>query len=224
MPIRVAAVDSQPIYRAGLRHILSNSEEFELVGEGATGQDALDFARTLDPQVMLLAADLSSGDAGTFRSLAPYADKVALILLSNLGNEQVITRAFKAGVRGFVQRGMSSQILVDVVRNVHRGQMYMEPAFASMLLSQKFDDSSSPGRLLSSLTAREEKILRGVAAGRTNKEIARVFSIAEKTVKHHMTNILQKLGARNRVEAALIAREQFGWSDADIAKSGFQSS
>ncbi len=164
---------------------------------------------------MLLDADLPGGDIATLHSMAPYADKVGIILLSNFGSEQQITKAFQAGARGFVRRAMPSQLLVDVVRNVHSGQMYMEPAFASVLLSKKFERESEEERMLQSLTAREEKILRRVAAGHTNKEIARAFSIAEKTVKHHMTNILQKLGARNRVEAALIAREQFGWTDTE---------
>ncbi len=206
VPIRVAAVDNQPIFRAGIRHILSSSREFEVVGEGATSQDALNVVRTLNPEVMLLDASLPGGDIATLHSVAPYADRTAIILLSNIGSEQLIAKAFQAGARGFVRRAMPAQLLVDVVRKVHSGQMYMEPVFAHVLLSEKFDQESEEERMLQSLTAREEEILRMVATGHTNNEIARAFNLAEKTVKHHVTNILQKLGVRNRVEATLIAR------------------
>jgi DNA-binding NarL/FixJ family response regulator len=196
-----------------LRHILSRANDCEVVGDGATSQDALLLIKTVNPHVMLLDADLPGGDISTLHQLAPYKSEVAIILLSNLGDEERITRGFKAGARGFVRRATTEDLLFQAVRSVHQGRMFMEPEFASILLSNKFSQVEDDDLILQSLTAREEKVLRKVAQGLTNKEIARTFQIAEKTVKHHMTKILQKLTARNRVDAAMIARERFGWQE-----------
>lgn len=194
--------------------MLSGARNIEFVGDGSTREDALHLISTVQPQVILLDAELPNGNLATLHSLAPHAGGIAIILLLTVVDESRIKKAFQAGARGILRRTVKLHQLIEVVQHVHNGQTYIEPTFASMLLSQKLNKQDANGALLQSLTAREAKILREVTAGQTNKEIARSFDIAEKTVKHHMTNILQKLGARNRVEAALIAREQFLRRDA----------
>ncbi|MGI9422872.1 MAG: LuxR C-terminal-related transcriptional regulator [Hyphomicrobiaceae bacterium] len=212
MPIRVAIVEDQSVYRAGLCHIISSSNACELVGEGSNREDALRLASERSPEVMLLDGEMPGGSIDILRTVTTKARNMRTVLLSNSGNEKALTEAFQAGARGYVDRSVKRDQLIDIVGSVHRGQMYMEPSLASLLLTNKFDRISTKDTLLASLTVREEKILKEVARGQTNKEIARAQGLAEKTVKHYMTSILQKLQARNRVEAALIAREQFGWS------------
>ena len=119
--------------------------------------------------------------------------------------------ALRAGARGYILKGISGRELVTIVRAIHQGDSYVSPDLAAKLLieMQVKQGGTAEGDPLADLTSREEQILRGVARGLSNKEIGAELNIQEKTVKHYMTNILQKLQVRNRVEAALVARDHY---------------
>jgi len=119
--------------------------------------------------------------------------------------------ALQAGARGYILKGIGGRELVGIIRSVHNGESYVSPDLAARLLVEmRESDSDAVVRdPLSELTAREEQILKGVSRGLSNKEIGLELALQEKTVKHYMTNILQKLQVRNRVEAALIARDRY---------------
>ncbi|WP_350245287.1 response regulator transcription factor [Deinococcus sonorensis] len=132
------------------------------------------------------------------------------MMLTVSADEADVTAALRAGARGYALKGISGRELRSVVRSLHAGEVYVTPGLAASLLLELSGPRRPTTDPLSELTARERQILEGVAAGRSNKEIARDLDLTEKTVKGYMTNVLQKLHVRNRVEAALLAVRQGG--------------
>ena len=205
-PIRIAVVDDQPIFRMGISHALGQSGVCKIIAEGQTYDDALQIAKKFMPQVMLLDTHIVGCGIKALERITQSFDAVKTIMMGSADCESTCTASLKAGARGFILKGLRSEQLVDIVSTVHNGKMYMDPTLAANILSQKtaqaLDDT--PGNL-ARLTVRETQVLKGASKGLTNKEIARHHGLSEKTIKHHMTNILQKLHARNRVEAIIKA-------------------
>ena len=211
-PIKVAIIDEQPIFRIGLAQILTSQNLCHVLAEGATSEEAVRIASELRPDVMLMDAQVPSGGIKTLWSISEAAREMRTIVMTNAESERDLNASFQAGARGYVCKDVKGDQLLDIVDTVHRGKMYMEPTFAGVLMASRFNGKPNTDTLLGSLTVREEQVLRRVTKGYTNKEIAREHGLSEKTVKHHMTSILHKLQARNRVEAAIIVREKFGWT------------
>lgn len=210
--VRIAIVDEQPIFRLGLAQVLSTNGRYDVLAEGGSRDDAIRIASDLNPDVMLLDAQLPGGGIKTLWSLSEAACNTRTIVMTNSESERDLNASFQAGARGYVCKDVKADQLLDIVDTVHRGKMYMEPTFAGVLMANRFNGIPGANALLESLTAREKQVLQRVTKGFTNKEIAREHGLSEKTVKHHMTSILSKLQARNRVEAAMIVREKFGWT------------
>jgi DNA-binding NarL/FixJ family response regulator len=207
--IRVAVVDDHPIMRDGLVHTFRREIGFEVVGQGGTGAEAIEIAETLLPDIIFLDINMPGDGVRAARSISTSCPAVRIVVLTAYDTEQLVVDALKAGASGFVVKGISSDELLQTARAVHRGESYVTPRLAAKLLGTR-DLTSARARLAQKvvdLTAREEQILRCVCEGMSNKEIGEYISLSEKTVKHYMTNILQKLHARNRVEAALIGKE-----------------
>ncbi len=206
-PINIAVVDDQPLFREGVCNALTSTNQCHLVGEGADFDDAVDIARTLKPDVMLLDVHLPGGGIAALKMISKAVARTRTIMLTAQQSEADLSASFRAGARGYIVKGVRAEQLAEIVNTVHGGGMYTEPQFASALLARRYEKLHGDKDVLSTLTCRERDILTLVSKGLTNKEIAGSFKLAEKTVKHYMTNILQKLQARNRVEAALIARK-----------------
>lgn len=212
MTIRVILADDHPIFREGLVRTLEETGEFQIVGTGGSADDALELARRLRPDVALLDLSMPGGGIAATRALAALdpAPRIAILTVSEEGGD--VTDAMAAGAIGYVLKGVSAEELRQTLRAVASGQGFVSPHLASRLLAAM--SAPQPARLarrpIDDLTKREEDILRGVAEGLSNREIAERLSLQEKTVKHYMTGILGKLHARNRVEAALIARQAWG--------------
>lgn len=205
-PITVAIVDSQPIFRAGLSHTLRESERCSLVAEGMNRVDALRILRDQQPAILLIDLATQGGVGDVLRATAQPGVKTAVIVMTASQNEADLSSVLRAGARGYACKSVRVEQLVEIVEIVQRGQLYTDPTFASSLLAKRYlpgEESVNPVR---SLTRRELDILTLVSKGLTNKEIALRHDLAEKTVKHYMTSILQKLRVRNRVEAALLAK------------------
>jgi DNA-binding NarL/FixJ family response regulator len=198
--IRVAVIDDHPLFREGVVNVLKSSGEFDVVGEGASASDALKIAREKTPNVVLLDVNIAGGGIEVASELICAHPTIGVIMLTASEDEQHVTSALKAGVSGYLLKGSSGQEVVEAVRSIVRGESYIAPNLAARLLSRK---SERVAVVECDLTSREKEVFASLARGMSNKEIARTFNCTERTVKHHMTNIMQKLNVRNRVQAAL---------------------
>lgn len=203
--IRVAVVDDHPLFREGVAHTIRSSKVLEVVAEGACADDAVRIVKDELPDIVLLDVSMPGGGIEAARTIARVAPVVKTIMLTVSESEEHVAQALAAGAQGYVLKGTSGPELINTMRAVSRGESYVSPGLAARLLTlAKRPQPASPvDSDLPELTRREEGILDHVARGMTNKEIAKTLSISEKTVKHYMTNIMQKLHVRNRVEAVL---------------------
>jgi DNA-binding NarL/FixJ family response regulator len=201
--IRVAVVDDHPLFRAGLVNLLTNAGNLDVVGEGASASDALRIAQQYAPDVMLLDICMTGGGIEAAAELTDTHPDIRLIMLTASEDEQHVASALKAGARGYILKGSSGHEIVEAVRAIAGGESYVAPNLAARLLSKKSIGTDAISDCNSRLTSRETEVFALVARGMSNKEIARNFKTTERTIKHHMTNIMQKLNVRNRVQAAL---------------------
>ena len=207
--IRVALVDDHPIMRAGLVHTFEREPGFEVVGEGASGAEAIQIAETMLPDLIFLDINMPGDGVHAARAISRTCPAVRIVMLTAHDGEQHVVNALRCGASGYVIKGVSSEELIKTAQSIHEGEAYVSPGLAAKLLGTRASGTSATGfaQKFVELTPREEQILRLVCEGQSNKEIGENIGLTEKTVKHYMTNILQKLHARNRVEAALIGRE-----------------
>ena len=215
--IRVVFIDDHPLFREGVAITLAAQPDIEVVGQGENVGDAVRLARELSPDLMLLDVNIPGGGGSqAAQQIAAANSAIGIIMLTASDEEDDLTAALKAGARGYVLKGVAARELVGIVRSVHAGEGYVMPALAAKLLSDMSAARRLPPRAnpLDALTERERQILDCVAAGLSNREVGDQLHLSEKTVKHYMTIIMEKLQVRNRVEAALIARNAAG-RDAD---------
>ena len=206
--IRVALVDDQAIVRAGLARILSPADGFEVIAECADGREALDELPPLDPDVVLMDIRMPvlDGIAAT-AGLREAADTVVLVL-TTFGEDEVLWGALEAGAAGFVLKDSSAEDLIGAVRAVAAGAAWFDPAVAPRVLEHYRRRVAPAGRQaarLELLSEREREVLRLMARGATNGEIATALYVAEATVKTHIGSIFGKLGVRDRPAAIVFA-------------------
>jgi DNA-binding NarL/FixJ family response regulator len=210
--IRVVLVDDHPLLREGVASTLDAEPDFQVVGQGSNADEALQLAQDLMPDLIMLDVSMGGGGINAARAIAAACPIVKIAMLTVSEDEDDVLAALKVGARGYVLKGVSGPELVRIVRSINAGEPYVTPSLAASLLGElreqtNVDEDTAPDPL-SELTKRERQILEQVATGRSNKEIADHLFLSEKTVKHYMTNILQKLQVRNRVEAALLAQKR----------------
>jgi two-component system, NarL family, nitrate/nitrite response regulator NarL len=199
--IRVAVADDHPMFRAGVVGSLREDDGLDVVGEASDAAGALELARAELPDVMVLDIAMPGSGlaaAGAIRDACP-ATRIVMLTVSE--DEDDLLAAVKAGASGYVLKGAGARELIEVIRAVHAGEVYVAPALAWGMLRELSTPRSSP---YDELTAREREVLELVGEGLSNQEIGERLGLAEKTVKHYMTNILGKLHVRSRVEAALL--------------------
>jgi two-component system, NarL family, nitrate/nitrite response regulator NarL len=200
--IRVAVVDDHPLFREGVVHMLKSVDGIEVVAEGATAADAVRIAQERSPNVMLLDINMAGGGIEAAQNVARANPDTQVIMLTASDDEEHVASALRAGVRGYILKGSSGSELVRVVQAIASGDSYVAPHLAARLLTRMKKRTDADGDL-DDLTARETEVVAHLRRGMSNKEIARAFNCTERTVKHHMTNIMQKLNVRNRVQVAL---------------------
>jgi two-component system, NarL family, nitrate/nitrite response regulator NarL len=208
--IRIAIVDDHPMLRRGVSETLSEAEDIELVGIGQSAHDAIRLAGEQAPDLILLDIALPGGGIEAAREIAKSFPEIKVAMLTFREDQATVKAALRAGARGYLVKGVDGPELVDTVRKIHSGQSYVTPTLAAQLLSDTEQaDAARPASTspqVARLTQREQQIVALLGDGLSNQEIAERLNLTENTIKHYMTPILQKLGVRNRTEAALIAR------------------
>nr|WP_316642351.1 response regulator transcription factor [uncultured Roseateles sp.] len=202
--VDILVVDDHPLFRQGVVHSLQMDPAFRIVGEAASGEEALALARALLPEVVLLDISMPGWNGiVTAEKIAMACPATAIVMLTGSDDKDKLLSALKAGARGYVLKGVSARELAHVVRAAVDGEVYVSPSIAAeMLVSLTQGKAPDP---LQELTEREREILALIGQGLTNREIGERIFLSEKTIKHYVTNILQKLQVRSRVEAALLA-------------------
>lgn len=205
--VRILVADDHPLFREGVVNPLTAEVDLEVVAEAGTGEAAVELAMELLPDVAILDLTMS-GDGGiaATQRIAAQCPTTAVLVLTVSEDTDDLLQALKAGARGYVVKGVSGYGLIHAVRPVSAGEMYVSPTLASGILGEVTRDD--PVDLFGELTPREREVIELVADGLTNREIGERLFLAEKTVKGHMTNVLQKLHVRSRVEAALLAQRR----------------
>jgi len=208
-PIRIVICDDHPIFRDGLRRLLESEGGFQVVGEGHDGHDAVKLVRQHSPDVLLLDVSMPRlGGLGALEQLDEASSTVrTLLLTASIGKADVVT-ALQLGARGVVLKDAATELLFKSIRCVMDGQYWVGRAGVKSLvetLQQLLSQDDTEAKKNFGLTKRELEIVGTIVAGYQNKEIAQRFSISEDTVKHHLTNIFNKVGVSNRLELALFA-------------------
>ena len=202
--ISVLIVDDHPVVRQGLRALLSVQDDMAVAGEAGDGPTALELAASLAPDVILLDLKLPGMDGPAVLSALGEAGCTARVLvLTSATDPASASRAMRSGAAGVLYKDTDPDALVRGIRAVHDGNVLLSPAAAGSLLSGA-GGGAAAGRL-DSLTSREREVLAELAQGRSNREIARVLYVSEKTVKAHVSSALAKLGVQDRTQAALLA-------------------
>lgn len=206
--IRVAVVDDHPLFREGVTRSLSEIEGFEIVAEGSSGEDAVRIAGTLRPDVLLVDISMPGGGLDAIPAVLDVAPSQKIVMLTVSETSEDVITALDRGAMGYVLKGVGARTLADAIRTVAAGEGYVAPTLSARLISAR-SQIAAPGKpaLVTSLTPREMQVLELVAVGMSNKHVAIKLDLQEKTVKHHMTQILTKLGVTNRTEAAMALRD-----------------
>ena len=208
--IHVLIADDHPLFREGLANIISMEPDFEVVGQAENMQEAITLTGSLLPDLVILDIDMPGGGLNAAETISKASPVTKILILTASDDDDNLMAALKTGVKAYILKGVAARELIRILRAVEDGETYVPPALAASLLLEM---SETEGHLkkntnpIDELTGREREILEGLASGLSNKEIGLKLFISEKTVKHYMTNILQKLQVRNRVEAALLAQK-----------------
>jgi len=207
---RIVIADDHPIFRDGLKRLLDLEPSFRVIGEAADGAEAVKLANQLKPDILLL--DLAMPRVPGLEALAELAaakSPVRTILLTAAIERAQIVEALQLGARGIVLKESATELLMKSIRAVMGGQYWVGRESVSDLVATLREliprGAEEPSKRRYNLTPRELEVISTIVAGYTNKDIAQKFSISEQTVKHHLTNIFDKLGVSNRLELALFA-------------------
>jgi DNA-binding NarL/FixJ family response regulator len=208
-PIRVLIADDHPLYRDGLRAMLGAAAETELVGEAATGDEAIAQAADLQPDVLLMDLQMpgTNGIEAT-RHIRQTSPHMAILVLTMFSDDDSVFTALRAGAQGYILKGADRAELLRAILAVSRGEAIFSPAIARWLMLHFATLSAERmPAVFPELTDRERGILELIAQGRSNTEIATRLVLSPKTVRNHISNILSKLQVADRAQAIIRARE-----------------
>jgi DNA-binding NarL/FixJ family response regulator len=203
--IKIAVFDENPLFRAGIVHVLNAEPGLEVVA----ASDTFNLGATPLPDVVILDSNIMMGKLNLARSISGLRSSVRILVLAFSLDEEQFFAAFAAGARGYLLKGVKEPQLLEAVHALHRGEGYVSPSLAAIMLTQPSLAKRGKGAstsLLAQLTYREGEIFKLLPAGLTNREIGRRLGVTENTIKRYFTRIFEKLHVRNRVEAAMLSR------------------
>ncbi|WP_246737925.1 MULTISPECIES: response regulator [Rhizobium] len=206
--ISVAFVDDHPILLEGLVSLYSNRADLSIVGRGENAVDALQLVDELCPDVIVLDLSMPGDPLAVIEIIAQRYQRTRIIVFTASSSIETAIQVLGLGVSGYVLKGSTASDLHEAIKTVHAGNTFMTPGFATkVIMSMKTDSLRRKAQTSARLSAREEQIIAYLMRGSTNREIAASLDISEKTVKHYMTVLMQKLDARNRLEVVLAAQK-----------------
>ncbi len=208
---RIAIADDHPIVRSGVVRALEKQPKFTIVGEADTAEEAVRIAQDELPDIMLLDISMPGGGIAAAKSISQYCPAVKIVFLTVSEDEATISAAIEAGARGYILKGVRGSDFIKTLTSIAEDDAVVLPGLAARILSRvqaKVATKSRNAELISQLSARETEILQHLAQGKTNRDIGDALGLTERTVKHYMHNILQKLHVKNRLEAALLAERE----------------
>ena len=194
--IEILITDDHPLLRQGIRRLLEQHEDFKIVGEAANGPEALELARELSPDVVLLDLAMAGGDG--LEVLARIKEHASVLVFSMHAEEQYARRVLREGAKGYLNKKAAPEELEKAVRQIHAGEMYLSTSFAGRLAAGLFEGISSARH--ERLSRREMQVFRRLAMGRPQTEIAKELGISSKTISTHRSRILDKLGLETTAE------------------------
>lgn len=201
--IKVMLADDHALFRRGLASLLAHRDDIEIVGEASNGTEAVERARDLMPDVVLMDVRMPGmGGIEATRRLKEEMPYVKIVILTVSEDEEDLFAALKSGAQGYLLKNIDPEDLIACIHQVERGEAPLAPSMATKILREFSGTAPRPGP---ALTQRERQVLELVARGDANKEIARTLGISENTVKNHLRNILEKLHLQNRVQAVMYA-------------------
>ena len=204
-PVRVVLVDDHAIWRGGVRSMLEDTE-FEVVGEASSGREALGVVSRTLPHIVLLDIRMAGGDGlDTLQVLKAQNPEAAVVMLTTYDNPTYMARAVAGGAAGYLLKGMQQEALLDALRAVARGEMLLSAVDLTRSLRGITPGMAGTEDLIEPLTDREQEVLRLLATGLPNREMAAILFVADSTVKTHVEHIIGKLGVSDRVQAAVWA-------------------
>lgn len=200
--ISIVVVDDHPVVREGLVALLEDEPDFQVAGSAGSAEDAIELAARLQPAVVMVDLELPGMDGvAAIPHLLDASPTTGILVFSAYDTDERVFGAIRAGAKGYLLKGASGDEIVAAVHAIHAGESYLEPRIAAKLVAEV----SAPHRFAGLLTERQRAVLRLIAAGLSNKQIARSLAISERTVKFHVTSILSKLQAENRAQAVATA-------------------
>lgn len=206
-PIKVLIADDHPVVRQGLRTLLEVHDDIDVAGEAANGTETVELAEQLDPEVILLDLKLPGLDGvGVLKELQARGARARTLVLTSVMGSEPVAPAMQAGAAGYLYKDVDPVALVRAIRSVHDGNLVLAPDAAGALSTRgPGADERVTRQRASALTGREQQVLRLLARGSSNREIARSLGVSEKTVKTHVSAVLSKLGVQDRTQAAVYA-------------------
>jgi DNA-binding NarL/FixJ family response regulator len=203
-PLRVLLVDDHEVVRTGLRYALGDLPAVDIIGEAASGEEAVRQCRRLVPDVVIMDIRMpGAGGISACREIVEYQPSIKVIMLTSYSDDSLIAQAIQAGAAGYVLKSGETKQLINALEAVARGEALLDPVVTQRLLSMMRQGGKLPNPL-DDLTPREMEVLRLVAQGRTNAEIAAELILSEKTIRNQVSLLLGKLQVTNRVEAAAL--------------------
>ena len=202
--IRILIVEDQTLMRHGLRTILDLEPGLSVVGEAADGEAGIKMALQLRPDVVLMDVQMPVlNGIEAIAAICSVWPEARIIILTTFGRDEYVFQGVRAGALGFLLKDTPAEDLIETIRRVHGGEVFVQPEIASRLLREMISPQTTP---IEPLSEREKEVLVLLAQGHSNREIAGALVLAEGTVKNHVSNILSKLQAENRTQAADIGR------------------
>jgi two-component system, NarL family, nitrate/nitrite response regulator NarL len=203
----IAFVDDHPIMLAGLVRLFSTGSDLNVIAVGKTAGDIVDIAQTMRPDVMVVDLGMPGSALEAIAKVTAGGSKTKILAFTASESVDLAVKALESGALGFVLKGSTLEELRDAIDRVHAGETYINPGFASKVVAALRKENVRRSVPRVTFSRREEDVLRLLLRAKTNRQIAEELAISEKTVKHHMTVLIQKLNVRNRIEVLLAAQE-----------------